>query len=525
MRGAGSSRRTTHPRKLRSRRSARRRLGLARAAIVVLVAALLPGLLSLSSSLAPRAKAAPATCGAGGCTVTVDARDLPSGNPLANFNFVVNADNSRYIDPATRKPVDPFPEYVTTESNSPIVREGDQGHATVNLPDGRYLISVRSLDHKLWGKHITLPADAADNGSLTARIDLTARATPTRCRWARSGCSSSRTTPGPTAPPTPRKRASRASRSGWRSRPTARSRSTTTTTRCAAGSASPPTDGLRQRRTTSGRRPTSSTCTRRTGPCNATRTASGTRPPRSTAGSSCRPGSRRAATAPGRLASSCGSRRPTAPPTGSASSAPRQPFATSGTGEITGTARNWQGWPPFDVLTLGEPVANPFVALSDSTTDRTVYVGQGDANGNFDIQNVPAGTYNMAIWDEQLSYIIRFKPVTVAAGQTVDANDTDRQTARSASGCRAGSAGWTATSTRTSTATRSGTQASRASPTPTWTSAGGTARSRKPPSPTPPGTTSTRRPRVARSASGSSTSRASPALGVTGASVHDEHTG
>src|SRR5262249_10579929 len=55
--------------------------------------------------------------------------------------------------------------------------------------------------------------------------------------------------------------------------------------------------------------------------------------------------------------------------------------------------------------------------------NQTVFQGRGDANGNFDIQNVPAGTYNMSIWDEQLNYIMRFKPITVAAGQTVDAND------------------------------------------------------------------------------------------------------
>ena len=98
------------------------------------------------------------------------------------------------------------------------------------------------------------------------------------------------------------------------------------------------TDGrrLRRRSTTSARRRTSSTCTRRTGRATATRTASGTRPPRSTAACSCRPASRRAATAPARPASSCGSRRPTAPPTGSASSAHRRPFANAGTGEITG---------------------------------------------------------------------------------------------------------------------------------------------------------------------------------------------
>src|SRR5262249_27653282 len=36
---------------------------------------------------------------------------------------------------------------------------------------------------------------------------------------------------------------------------------------------------------------------------------------------------------------------------------------------------------------------------------------------------VRAATYNMSVWDEQLNYIMRFKPITVAAGQTVDAND------------------------------------------------------------------------------------------------------
>ena len=99
------------------------------------------------------------------------------------------------------------------------------------------------------------------------------------------------------------------------------------------------------------------------------------------------------------------------------------PFADPGTGEITGTARNWQGWPPFDVLTLDEPVSRPFVALSNAATDQMVYVGRGDADGDFDLRDVPAGTYNMAIWDEQLTYIMRFKPVTVGAGETVSAND------------------------------------------------------------------------------------------------------
>jgi hypothetical protein len=96
---------------------------------------------------------------------------------------------------------------------------------------------------------------------------------------------------------------------------------------------------------------------------------------------------------------------------------------SGGTGEITGQARNWVEWAPYTTGTYDTPVDNPFVALTDAANDQTVFQGRGDENGQFDIQNVPAGTYNMSIWDEQLNYIMRFKPITVAAGQTVDAND------------------------------------------------------------------------------------------------------
>lgn len=156
MHGDGSSRRTTWGHWGSVPRRLRRRPGLARAAVAVFVAGLLPGLLSLSAARAPRAEAAPATCGAGGCAVTVDARDFTSGDPLASFSYIVNVDN-------TKLPNDPLA--LNTESNSPIVRVGDQDRRTVNLPDGRYLISVRSLDHKMWGAHITLPRDAADDGT------------------------------------------------------------------------------------------------------------------------------------------------------------------------------------------------------------------------------------------------------------------------------------------------------------------------------------------------------------------------
>src|SRR5262249_29040512 len=96
---------------------------------------------------------------------------------------------------------------------------------------------------------------------------------------------------------------------------------------------------------------------------------------------------------------------------------------SGGTGEIVGQARNWVEWAPYTFGTFNTPVDNPFIALADAATDQTVWVGSGDANGNFDIQHVPAGTYNMSVWDEQLNYIMRFKPITVGEGETVDAND------------------------------------------------------------------------------------------------------
>src|SRR5262245_30798967 len=63
--------------------------------------------------VAPPAAAAD-SCPAGGCSVTVDARDFKSGLPLAHFNYIVNVDN-------TKLPSDPTS--LSTESNSPIVRE------------------------------------------------------------------------------------------------------------------------------------------------------------------------------------------------------------------------------------------------------------------------------------------------------------------------------------------------------------------------------------------------------------------
>ena len=92
----------------------RTRAVVARVAVLGLIAASLSGL-ALTGS-APKAQAA-AACPTGGCTVTIDARDFASGKPLANFNYIVNIDN-------TKLPSDPMA--LSTESNSPIVREGNE---------------------------------------------------------------------------------------------------------------------------------------------------------------------------------------------------------------------------------------------------------------------------------------------------------------------------------------------------------------------------------------------------------------
>ena len=92
-------------------------------------------------------------------------------------------------------------------------------------------------------------------------------------------------------------------------------------------------------------------------------------------------------------------------------------FQTPGTGEVAGSGPQLgRAGRPSTCSPTASPCNDPYIALSDSNSNETLYVGQGDSQGNFDIQNVPAGDYNVSIWDEQLTYIIRFLPVHVDAG-------------------------------------------------------------------------------------------------------------
>jgi polysaccharide lyase family 4-like protein len=383
--------------------------------VSIIVSALAPaiGLAALRDPgvATPAALAAP--CPAAGCAITIDARDFATATPLTTFNYIINLDN-------TKLPTDP--NALSTESNSPIVREGGDSRPTVNLPDGRYLISVRAPNHKMWGKHITLPADAG-----TVRIDLTtvSEAHPLPLGKIRVFVfNDTAWTNG--APDT-----EEAGLNGFQIGLEEQTGGAVTvdynnTPLCGGVCVTGGGGGDAGFAEVNDLGPATYFIDVHPpdGPCNSdpdsqwyqTTTIDGglqlLAPVEEGSDGTGAPGEQLWEPPNTRTAYWFGF-----------VCAPHA-FAGPGTGEITGTARNWVEWAPYTVGTFNEPVQNPFVALSDSSTDQTVYIGQGDSAGNFDIQNVPAGEYNLAIWDEQLTYIMRFKPVVVGAGETVDVNET-----------------------------------------------------------------------------------------------------
>ncbi len=73
----------------------------------------------------------------------------------------------------------------------------------------------------------------------------------------------------------------------------------------------------------------------------------------------------------------------------------------------------------FPLTKNGGPIKNPWLALSDlGGGDAAVFVGRGNADGSFDIKNVPDGSYQLTIWDDDQDYIIYSFNVEVADGGT-----------------------------------------------------------------------------------------------------------
>lgn len=78
-------------------------------------------------------------------------------------------------------------------------------------------------------------------------------------------------------------------------------------------------------------------------------------------------------------------------------------------------------WGGATGMKLAGPIENPWISLTDLTNgDTAIYVGQGDANGAFEIQNVPDGNYTLTWWDEPQNYILDLINVTVSNGEMVD---------------------------------------------------------------------------------------------------------
>ena len=87
-------------------------------------------------------------------------------------------------------------------------------------------------------------------------------------------------------------------------------------------------------------------------------------------------------------------------------------------GGLPGTGQIWGG---LNGGKIDKPINRPWIALTDLLNgDQAVYVGRGNADGTFDIKNVPNGNYTITWWDEPQNYILDLKNVTVSGGQVED---------------------------------------------------------------------------------------------------------
>ncbi len=103
---------------------------------------------------------------------------VTAGDPITEFEFLINADNTgdtsqrdatgvcspSYVPPSGQPGYPescPWTSINAADDASPIVAQGDQSALAggLNLPDGRYLISMRADGYKLGGAHFTMPFD------------------------------------------------------------------------------------------------------------------------------------------------------------------------------------------------------------------------------------------------------------------------------------------------------------------------------------------------------------------------------
>jgi len=102
----------------------------------------------------------------------------------------------------------------------------------------------------------------------------------------------------------------------------------------------------------------------------------------------------------------------------------------SATGSIKGTVVGTGAYAPtVGGLTLGgapgnyiiENINRPLISLIDTNrNDNTVYVGRGNADGTFQINNVPDSDYVLSWWDEDQAYLLTQATVSIQGGQAID---------------------------------------------------------------------------------------------------------
>jgi hypothetical protein len=78
-------------------------------------------------------------------------------------------------------------------------------------------------------------------------------------------------------------------------------------------------------------------------------------------------------------------------------------------------------WGGLNGTKVTGPIESPWLALLDlQNGDTVVWVGQGNADGSFDIPHVPDGDYVLSYWDDPLNYILDQVNVSVVNGQIAD---------------------------------------------------------------------------------------------------------
>ncbi len=78
-------------------------------------------------------------------------------------------------------------------------------------------------------------------------------------------------------------------------------------------------------------------------------------------------------------------------------------------------------WGGLSGSKIRDVIANPWVALTAlQGGDTAVWVGQGDANGYFEIANIPDGDYMLTYWDAPQVTILDLMQVSVVNGEVVD---------------------------------------------------------------------------------------------------------